>query len=157
MKGNLVKQFLIILTLFCMVAQTAITQAHGIYEQTTYGIAGTSSKVTRVIKISMGDNFRFSPDNLSIKQGETIKLVITNHGKVLHEMVIGTLKDLQEHADMMKEMPNMQHNDPNMVRVKPNKKGEIIWTFNKVGHFNFACLQPGHSEVGMVGKITVDK
>jgi uncharacterized cupredoxin-like copper-binding protein len=50
----------------------------------------------------------------------------------------------------------MQHNDPNMVRVKPNKKGEIIWTFNKAGHFNFACLQPGHSEVGMVGKITVD-
>jgi uncharacterized cupredoxin-like copper-binding protein len=156
MKGIFVKQFLITLTLFCFFTETSVIQAHGIVKQTDYGVAGSSSKVTRVIKISMGDNFRFSPDNIRIKQGETIKLVIANQGKVLHEMVIGTLKDLQEHAEMMKQMPDMQHNDPNMVRVKPNKKGEIIWTFNKAGHFNFACLQPGHSEVGMVGKITVD-
>ena len=150
-------KFLITLTLFSLVTLTTIIQAHGIDEQTDYGSAGSSSKVTRVIKISMGDNFRFSPDNISIKQGETIKFVIANKGKVLHEMVMGTLKDLQEHAEMMKQMPDMQHNDPNMVRVKPNKKGEIIWTFNKLGYFNFACLQPGHSEVGMVGKIIVDK
>ena len=155
MKGNILKQVLIILALISMFTQSAFLLAHGKEEQTAYGVAGGSSKVTRTIKITMGDNFRFNPENISIKQGETIKFVIANQGKVLHEMVIGTLKDLQEHAEMMKQMPGMQHNDPNMASVKPNSSGVIIWTFNKSGQFVFACLQPGHSEVGMIGKLIV--
>lgn len=128
---------------------------HSDNEQTAYGMAGNPSKVTRIIKLNMGDNMRFSQDNISIKQGETIKFVVANQGKILHEMVIGTLKDLQEHAEMMKKMPGMQHNDPNMISVKPSSSGEIIWTFNKSGQFDFACLQPGHSEAGMKGKLMV--
>ncbi|MBX9676288.1 MAG: hypothetical protein CTY35_14100 [Methylotenera sp.] len=123
--------------------------------QTAYGIVGDPKKVTRTIKLSMGDNMRFSQDNISIKQGETIKFVVANQGKILHEMVIGTIKDLQEHAEMMKQMPGMQHNDPNMVSVKPSYSGDIVWTFNKAGQFDFACLQPGHSEAGMKGKLMV--
>lgn len=134
---------------------------HGSHEhgadahKATYGMAGDPKMVTRTIKLSMNDNMRFTPDNLTIKQGETIKFVIANQGKILHEMVIGTIKDLQEHAEMMRQMPNMQHNDPNMARVMPNKSGEILWTFSQAGNFDFACLQPGHSEAGMKGKLIV--
>lgn len=123
--------------------------------QATYGMAGDTKMVTRTIKLSMNDNMRFTPEDLTIKQGETIKFVIANQGKILHEMVIGTIKGLQEHAEMMRQMPNMQHNDPNMARVMPNKSGEIIWKFTQSGSFNFACLQPGHSEAGMKGKLIV--
>lgn len=123
--------------------------------EASYGMAGDPKKVTRTIKIGMNDSMRFTQDNITIKQGETVKFVVSNQGKILHEMVIGTIKDLQEHAEMMKKMPNMQHNDPNMVRVMPNKSGEIVWTFNQAGSFDFACLQPGHSEAGMKGKVTV--
>ena len=98
---------------------------------------------------------RGDSDNISIKQGETIKFVVANQGKILHEMVIGTLKGLQEHAEMMKQMPGMQHSDPSMVSVKPSNTGEIVWTFNKSGQFDFACLQPGHSEAGMKGRLRV--
>ena len=129
--------------------------AHDDHGQTDYGMAGDSSKVSRTIKLNMGDNMRFSQDNISIKQGETIKFVVANQGKILHEMVIGTLKGLQKHAEMMRQMPDMQHNDPNMVSVKPSSSGEILWTFNKAGNFDFACLQPGHSEAGMKGKLMV--
>ena len=103
----------------------------------------------------MGDNFRYTPDNISIKQGETIKFVVANMGKIQHEMVIGTLKGIQEHAEMMREMPGMQNSDPNMISVKPSNSGEIVWTFNKSGQFDFACLQPGHYEAGMKGKLMV--
>jgi uncharacterized cupredoxin-like copper-binding protein len=127
----------------------------GVAEQTAFGIIGDPAKVTRAIKLNMTDNMRFIPDNLTIKQGETVKFMITNQGKILHEMVIGTLQYLQEHAEMMRKMPDMQHDDPNMVRVKPSSSGEIIWTFNKSGHFDFACLQPSHSEAGMIGKLNV--
>ena len=98
---------------------------------------------------------RGDSDNISIKQGETIKFVVAIQGKILHEMVIGTLKGLQEHAEMMKQMPGMQHSDPSMVSVKPSNTGEIVWTFNKSGQFDFACLQPGHSEAGMKVKLRV--
>ena len=36
----------------------------------------------------MNDAMRFTPDTLHVKQGETIKLVIWNTGKVMHEPVI---------------------------------------------------------------------
>ena len=129
--------------------------SHENHGQTDFGMAGNPSKVSRTIKLSMGDNFRFTPDNISIKQGETIKFVVANMGKIQHEMVIGTLKGIQEHAEMMKQMPGMQHIDPNMISVKPSISGEIVWIFNKAGQFDFACLQPGHFEAGMKGKLMV--
>ena len=42
-----------------------------------------------------------------------------------------------------------------MVHVAPGKTGEIVWTFNKAGDFDFACLIAGHYQAGMVGTIKV--
>jgi uncharacterized cupredoxin-like copper-binding protein len=39
--------------------------------------------------------------------------------------------------------------------VAPGKTGEIVWTFNRAGQFDFACLIAGHYQAGMIGKITV--
>jgi uncharacterized cupredoxin-like copper-binding protein len=30
-----------------------------------------------------------------------------------------------------------------------------VWQFTQPGDFQFACLQPGHFEAGMVGKVAV--
>jgi uncharacterized cupredoxin-like copper-binding protein len=49
----------------------------------------------------------------------------------------------------------MEHEEPYMAHVSPGKTGEIVWTFNKAGNFDFACLIAGHYQAGMVGKITV--
>ena len=126
-----------------------------IKEQKEWGIAGDAKAVTRTITLTMTDTMRFTPDKLDIKQGETIKLVIKNNGTMLHEMVIGTKKDLDEHAAMMVKFPGMEHDEPYMAHVAPGKSGQIIWTFNKPGSFDFACLIAGHYQAGMVGKITV--
>jgi len=56
---------------------------------------------------------------------------------------------------MMKKHPGMEHDEPYMAHVDPGKKGDIVWTFNRAGTFEFACLIPGHFEAGMVGRITV--
>jgi uncharacterized cupredoxin-like copper-binding protein len=113
-------------------------------EQKDWGIAGDAKKVRRVIKISMLDTMRFSPDKLNVKQGETIKFVIKNTGAVLHEFVIGTPKENDDHAALMLKFPNMEHSEPYMAHVPPGKTGEIVWTFNKPGDFDFACLIAGH-------------
>lgn len=124
-------------------------------EQKEWGIGGHSKAVKRTVEIRMTDNMRFSPDLVEVKQGETIRFVHVNGGKVMHEFVLGTKKELDEHAALMKKFPNMEHDEPYMAHVGPGKKGEIVWNFNKVGEFDFACLLPGHYEAGMVGKIKV--
>ena len=34
--------------------------------------------------------------------------------------------------------------------------GEILWRFTNTGSFEFACLIPGHYEMGMHGPLTVN-
>lgn len=124
-------------------------------EQKPWGIAGTAKPGVRTVEIKMTDNMRFSPDLVEVKQGETVRFVHTNNGKIMHEFVLGTKKELDEHAALMKKFPGMEHDEPYMAHVAAGKKGEIVWNFNRVGEFDFGCLLPGHYEAGMVGKIRV--
>jgi len=103
----------------------------------------------------MLDTMRFVPDQIAVKQGETIRFVITNEGRMLHEFVIGTQKVLDAHAAMMAKMPDMQHSEPYMAHVGVGKTKDLVWTFNRPGTFDFACLIAGHYQAGMKGKITV--
>lgn len=109
----------------------------------------------RTIAVGMADNMRFTPDKLAIKLGETIRFQVKNSGKVMHEFVIGTKAENDKHAEMMIKFPAMEHDEPYMAHVAPGKTGEIIWTFNRAGQFEFACLIAGHYQAGMVGKIMV--
>jgi uncharacterized cupredoxin-like copper-binding protein len=124
-------------------------------EQKDWGIAGDAKNVTRTVTLNMSDAMLFSPNKIEAKQGETIKIVMKNTGAVLHEMVIGTKKELDAHAALMMKFPNMEHDEPYMAHVPVGKTGEIIWTFNKAGNFDFACLIAGHYQAGMVGKIII--
>ena len=125
-------------------------------EDSDFGKPGLLANVVKTIEVSMGDDMRFKPDTINVKQGETIRFVIKNTGTTDHEMVLGTSEDIREHREMMKKMPGMVHADANSVRVQPGKSGEIIWNFDLAGAFEFACLIPGHSEAGMKGNITVN-
>jgi uncharacterized cupredoxin-like copper-binding protein len=127
----------------------------GQVEKTAFGQEGNPKKVTRIIKLDMSDAMRFTPADLTVKKGETVKFVVSNRGKILHEMVLGTPQALKEHAELMKKFPEMEHADANMAHVKPGKAGEIVWQFTELGDFEFACLQPGHFEAGMVGRVAV--
>ena len=122
---------------------------------TAFGREGNPAKVTRTIRLDMADTMRFTPADVSIKRGQTVKFVATNKGQVLHEMVLGTPEELKKHAEMMRKFPNMEHDEPQMAHVKPGSSGEIVWQFTKAGEFQFACLIPGHFEAGMVGKVIV--
>ena len=124
-------------------------------EQKAWGIAGDAKAAKRTIEISMTDNMRFSPERIEVKEGETVKFVVKNAGKIMHEMVIGTKKELDEHAALMAKFPTMEHEEPYMTHVGPGKTGELVWTFNRPGEFDFACLIAGHYQAGMVGKIKV--
>ena len=124
-------------------------------EQKPWGIAGDPRDAKRTIEVVMTDDMRFTPSNIEVRQGETVKFVVRNKGKVLHEMVIGDRKTLDEHAALMAKFPNMEHDEPYMSHVAAGRRGTLVWNFNRAGDFDFACLIPGHYQAGMVGKIKV--
>ncbi len=119
------------------------------------GTPGKAAKVSRTVNVDMADTMRFDPASVSARQGETIRFSVKNSGKVKHEFVLGTDKELKAHYELMKKFPEMEHADPNMVSVAPGKTGEVIWQFTQVGKIDFACLQPGHYDAGMRGAVNV--
>ena len=124
-------------------------------EEKEFGREGDPKKAVRTVKVDMSDKLRFTPASLTVKQGETVKFVVKNSGKLMHEMVLGTMQELKEHAAMMQKHPTMEHDEPYMAHVAPGKTETMVWQFTKVGEFHYGCLVPGHFEAGMVGTIVV--
>jgi len=67
-------------------------------EQTAFGIAGDPAKVSRTIAIDMSDDMRYAPATVYLKLGETVRFVVANKGATMHELVLGTPKDIAHHA-----------------------------------------------------------
>lgn len=130
-------------------AETVSTQ------EKAFGREGDRRKLSRTIRVKMSDSMRFAPDTLQIKLGETIRFVVSNSGKLTHEMVLGTMEDLRQHAELMKRHPGMEHDEPYMIHVASGKTQTMVWQFTKTGEFHYGCLVPGHFEAGMVGKLIV--
>lgn len=125
-------------------------------EETDFGRPGDAKRAARTISVGMDDSMHFTPGDLRVRQGETVKFTVRNNGKIMHEMVIGSLKELKAHAELMKKFPGMEHDEPYMAHVAPGKREAIVWQFSKAGEFHYACLIPGHLEAGMIAKITVE-
>jgi uncharacterized cupredoxin-like copper-binding protein len=123
--------------------------------ETDFGRTGQPAKVTRTVQVHMSDRMRFEPDTLTVRAGDTVRFVVRNEGKLMHEFVLGTARELAEHAEAMKKFPNMEHEEPYMAHVAPGQKGEVVWQFTRPGEFLFGCLLPGHFDAGMVGRVHV--
>lgn len=146
-------------------AATPLAWAHGekhggaaapvVKEQKPWGIAAEPKAATRTIEVRMTDDMRFSPERIEVRQGEVVRFVIRNAGKMMHEMVIGTQQELDAHAALMLKHPGMEHDEPYMAHVASGKRGQITWNFNRPGEFQFACLIAGHYQAGMKGSILV--
>ena len=124
-------------------------------EEKPFGREGDPKKVTRTIRVDMNDKMRFSPETLELKRGDVVRFEVRNSGKTMHELVLGTMQELKEHAELMRKHPNMEHDEPYMAHVAPGKTERIVWHFTKAGEFYYGCLIPGHFEAGMIGKISV--
>ncbi|MGZ5090248.1 MAG: cupredoxin domain-containing protein [Burkholderiales bacterium] len=142
------------------------TGTNGVHEHTTnankarstdapFGREGDPRKVQRVIRIDMSDAMRYFPDQIRVKRGATVRFVIRNGGKLPHEMVLGTMDALKQHATLMRQSGSMDHEEPNMAHVAPGSSGRLVWQFTKSGEFYYGCLIPGHFEAGMIGTVVV--
>ncbi|KZY81963.1 hypothetical protein A3740_05885 [Oleiphilus sp. HI0068] len=125
--------------------------AHGGHHgESLAGKPGQESEVDRVINVEANDAMRFVHEPFNIKNGETIKFIITNKGAVPHEFSIGTKDEHMEHGQMMMKNPNMHHGPGgNAITVAPGKTEILIWTFEEAAEVEAACNIPGHYQAGM--------
>ena len=142
------------------------------------GSKGKETDVTRVIKVVMYDNY-YEPNSFQIKKGETIKFEVENAGMLVHEFNIankilhnkhqpemskmaenGILLPFSIDKEKMKKMAMkdkaMAHSHSNSVLLVPSEKGSIIWKFDNAVNIEIACNVPGHYDVGMIAKVTLD-
>ena len=124
-------------------------------EEHAFGVEGNPKMASRTIPISMDDTMHYSHSEIRVKQGETVTFAVTNKGKLLHELVIGTEDELRKHAELMRKNPTMEHDEPYLAHVKPGTTEKLTWRFTKSGTFLFGCLVAGHFEAGMKGRIVV--
>jgi uncharacterized cupredoxin-like copper-binding protein len=95
----------------------------------------------------------FDIQTLAVNAGETIRFVVTNVGRIPHEFALGTRSEQAEHRKMMAGMPNMVHEEANVVSLQPGETKSLIWRFAESGEVEFACNIPGHVEAGMRGDV----
>lgn len=138
----------------------AKTEGHGHDDMMAAGMPGKASAASRTLEITMLEkddgSMVYEPAVLTVKKGETVRLKLTNKGESDHEFVMDEHMANMKHKEAMTKYPDMEHADPNAIRLESGKSGEIIWTFSNTGKFEFACLIPGHYEAGMRGDVTVE-
>jgi len=134
------------------------------------GRAGNAGHVDREIMIEMGEMY-FSPSDIEIRKGETVRFMVKNVGEFVHEFNIATEAMHLNHSEEMMMMidmgiletdrinrdmmadSEMAHSDPNSLLLEPNESGEVIWTFDGDATLELSCNVPGHRESGMFGPI----
>ena len=132
--------------------------AHEAHMKFSAGEPGDPRKPARVVKVTMlekGKRMLFEPATVEVKRGEQVRFVLSNDGIYDHEFMLATPAENRKHAEAMRKNPEMEHDDPNAIRLSPFNSGELVWRFSKRGVFEYACMIPGHLEAGMRGKVVV--
>ncbi len=129
----------------------------------------------------MHDNY-YEPEQITVKAGETVRVVVTNKGQLVHEFNIGTAAIHAAHQDEMQmmvdhgvlmadridmhaamavqaSMGHGMHDEPNSIRLEPGKSDDVVWSFPEDASvtLEFACNVPGHYDAGMQGEIELAK
>lgn len=123
--------------------------------KTAAGYPGRVSDINQTIQVSLGPSMGISPANFKFNQGDTIRFYVFNNDQLKHEFVIGDKAEMQEHAALMRRMPEMKHDEGNAVTLEPGEIRQMIWTFSEKGIFEAACHLPGHYEAGMKAVVEV--
>ena len=115
--------------------------------------------VSRSIAVRMDDQMRFTPSNIDVQAGETIRFVIHNAGQTAHEMVLGTQEEIRQHAQAMQQGAGHEaghsHGGGAAIAVAAGQTGELVVRFAQAQKLQMACLIPGHFEAGMHGTVNV--
>lgn len=100
----------------------------------------------RVVSVNMEDTLKFMPATVQVAKGETVRFVLTNSGKAVHEFQVGPADKVA--ADDVDGVVVVEAKD-----LDAGGTHAVVYTFDGPGPYAFACHEPGHYEAGMKGII----
>lgn len=84
-----------------------------------------------------GSEFKFNPSSISVKTGESVKVVFKNTGSVSHDF---SISDLGIKTQI----------------IGAGLEDTVEFKASKSGTHQFTCSVPGHKEAGMIGKLIAE-
>lgn len=112
-----------------------------------FGRAMDSQTVTITIRHS-----RFIPAHFTVRQGATVRFIITNTDPIDHELILGDEAVQLRHENGTE--PAHGH-VPGEVSVPAGTVAETTYTFSRAGLLLVGCHAPGHYAYGMRGWVRV--
>ncbi|MDO8436206.1 MAG: cupredoxin domain-containing protein [bacterium] len=85
----------------------------------------------------VGNDFSFSPSQITVKSGKRVKIIFENKGNVSHNLVIEGLGVTTK-------------------TIGSGQKDVVEFTASIQGKFDIICSVPGHKEAGMEGSLIVE-
>jgi uncharacterized cupredoxin-like copper-binding protein len=86
--------------------------------------------------------FKIEISNANLPAGTAVTYVITNNGKITHEMVL-------EKASIADEPLEFNGVGQEAEDIEPGTTRSVEWTIPDAGGYQLACHVPGHYEAGM--------
>ncbi|MGH2400911.1 MAG: cupredoxin domain-containing protein [bacterium] len=134
-----------------MAARWLAALAAAMLVSTVLVVASGSARDTQTVRITMHHS-RFLPAQFNVREGTTVRFVITNIDPIDHEFILGDEAVQQRHEDGSE--PEHGH-IPGEVTVRAGMVAETTYTFSQTGRLLIGCHAPGHYAYGMKGSVTV--
>lgn len=115
----------------------------------TYASGGPQRSQTVRVTIR---HSRFIPAHFTVRQGATVRFIITNTDPIDHEFILGDDGVQRRHEDGTE--PEHGH-VPGEVTVRAGMVAETTYTFSQTGALLIGCHAPGHYAYGMKGWVRV--
>jgi LPXTG-motif cell wall-anchored protein len=100
-----------------------------------------SAKAPVEVKVTLSD-FKVEMSNTDLPAGTAVTFVITNNGKITHEMVL-------EKAGVVDEPLEFNGEGQEAEDIEAGTTRTVEWTVPEAGQYQLACHVPGHYEAGM--------
>ncbi|HQY30216.1 MAG TPA: heavy metal translocating P-type ATPase [Thermomicrobiales bacterium] len=111
------------------------------------------------IAVHITPDFRFSPNAISVHEGDTVAFVITNDNEAEHEFVIGDEAVQAEHEQEMldgTETMDAMGDEPYAVDVPAHSVVTLVYTFDSAGTTLIGCHIQGHYAAGMKAPLIIE-
>lgn len=114
------------------------------------------NSAVRNVVVEVDDSRRITPASWQAQAGESVRLIVVNTGQARHELMLGPADELAGHARSMNESGAGSHGHADTVSVDPGQTSTLLYTFEEPGEWGIACLEPGHYDDGMSGRVDVE-
>lgn len=117
-------------------SSTSSTPAASSTTSTSATASSTATAGVREINLVFND-FMFEPQEIRVKSGERVRLVIRNNGSVAHDWYVDAL-------------------NLNTPLVRAGQTATFEFTAGAPGRYQAICTEPGHEALGMIGWLVIE-